>query len=456
MNANRDLASASYDTVIYGGTIVTVNPDTGIIENGWIGIRDGRLEQIAALSAGAPPPQGRRRIDATGHLVVPGLVNTHTHLPMTLFRGLADDLPLAQWLQRHIFPAEAAHMSAENVSLGALLGCIEMIRSGTTACCDGYFLEEYVAEAAHAAGIRAVLGQGVVDFPAPGVPNPALNVAAAAEFVERWQNRSSKISPSIFCHSPYACSEQTLRKAKQNAAETGALFQIHLAETRTETEAIRREHGCSPVEYLQRLDLLDHRSLLVHCVWLDEKDAEIIARSGAAVSHNPDSNAKLGCGIAPLPALQSAGVTVGIGSDGCASNNTLDLFRTLDFAAKLHKVHSGDPTAAAAENLLRMATIEGARALGLEKQIGSLEIGKRADLVLVDLSRPHLVPLYRPASHLVYTARGGDVAMVLIDGKIVCERGRMTSVDTAETVARARKAGEAIQRWRTRQKPAQE
>lgn len=437
-----------YDLVIHGGTIVTVNPSADIIANGWIGIRGDRLARIGAGAAGAPPPEARRTIDARGHLVLPGLINTHTHLPMTLFRGLADDLPLERWLQEHMFPAEAAHMTPENAALGTLLGCVEMIRSGTTTCCDGYFLEDGVAEATAAAGIRAVLGQGVVDFPAPGVPDPTRNVAAAVEFVQRWRNRSPKITPAIFCHSPYTCSAKTLRDAKQAAVENQVLLQIHLAETRSEQDSIRRRHRAGPVEYLRRLGVLDPQTLLVHCVWLDDEDPGRLADSGAVVSHNPDSNAKLGCGIAPLPQLLAAGVPVGIGSDGCASNNTLDLFRTMDFTAKLHKARSGDPTAVAAETVLRMATIDAARVLGLAAEIGSLEIGKKADLVLLDCNRPHLVPMYHPTSHLVYAARGGDVATVIIGGEIVYAQGRVTTVDAAEVVARARSAGEVIRRWR--------
>jgi 5-methylthioadenosine/S-adenosylhomocysteine deaminase len=348
---------------------------------------------------------------------------------MTLFRGLADDLPLQRWLQEHIFPAEATHINSKSVQLGTCLACAEMILSGTTTCCDGYFLEGDVAAAVNNCGMRAVLGHGVVDFPAPGIPDPAENIAAAVKFAEKWLEASPLIRPSIFCHSPYTCSAKTLQAAKKAADENSLLFQVHVAETRNELTLIQSDHVASPVQYLDHLEIIDANTLLVHGVWLNETDIDIIAQRGAAVVHNPESNMKLAAGIAPLPELLDAGVVLGLGTDGCASNNNLDLFQTMDTAAKLHKVRKLDPTTVAAESVLGMATLGGARAIGLDREIGSLEVGKKADLIILNARQPHLVPLYHPVSQIVYSARGSDVSTVIIDGRFVLEDGRLLTIN---------------------------
>ena len=408
-----------YDIVVHSGTVVTVNDRFEIIANGLICIEADRIVRIEPLADEKDFPDAKTIIDAGGGLVLPGLVNAHTHLPMTLFRGLADDLPLQQWLEKHIFPAEAAHMTAENVSVGTALACAEMMLSGTTTCCDGYFLEEAVAESVAACGLRAVLGQGVLDFPAPGIPNPKENLAVAGRFAERWTSRDSRIRPSVFCHSPYTCSAETLMSAKKLAQKNGLLFQIHAAETRDEHDRIRADHGTSPIGYLDRLGLIDAATLLVHAVWVDENDMATVADRGAAVVHCPESNMKLGAGIAPLTGLLAAGITVGLGTDGCASNNTLDLFQTMDITAKLHKVRDMQPTAADAQTVLTLATRGGARAIGMETDIGSLEAGKKADLIVIDTRQPHLVPMYHPVSHVVYAAKGSDVTTVVVDGRLL-------------------------------------
>jgi len=423
-----------YDIVIHGGTIVTVNADFEIIADGLICIKDRRLARVEARSASAPLPQADKTVDAKGMIVLPGLVNAHTHMPMTLFRGLADDLPLQQWLQEHIFPAEATHINSESVQLGTSLACAEMILSGTTTCCDGYFLEGDVATAVNNCGVRAVLGHGVIDFPAPGITDPAENIRIAARFAEMWLAESSLIRPSIFCHSPYTCSAKTLQAAKKAADENSLLFQIHVAETRNEQNLIQSDHITSPVQYLDQLEIIDTNTLLVHGVWLDETDIDIIVQRGASVVHNPESNMKLAAGIAPVPELLDAGVVLGLGTDGCASNNNLDLFQTMDIAAKLHKVRKLDPTTVDADCVLTMATLGGARAIGLDEEIGSLEIGKKADLIMLNARQPHLVPLYHPVSHIVYSARGSDVTTVIIDGRFVLEDGRLLTINLNEVL----------------------
>ena len=433
--------------VIYNGTVMTVNPGFDIHRPGMVVIRDGGIVEVGPWAPGRPLPPAARHIDAEGGIVMPGLVNTHTHLPMTLFRGLADDLPLDQWLNGHIFPAEARHINAEAVACGTRLAVAELLLGGTTCCCDGYFLAHQVAEAVEALGLRAVIGQGVVDFPAPGVPDPAGNVEAARDFVNRWQNRSPRIHPAIFCHSPYTCGRDTLVRAKAAARTAGCLFQIHVAETEAERRQSITAHGLSPVARLENLDIWDDRTLAVHAVWVDQGEIEILARRRAAVSHNPQSNMKLAAGVAPVPDFLDAGVTVGLGTDGCASNNDLDLFGEMDTVAKLHKVQRLDPTVVDAATVLRLATIEGARVLGLADRIGSLEPGKRADLIVVDTRQPHLTPLYNPVSHLVYAARGADVRHTVIDGRLVMRDRRLLTIDLETLLDEARARAALVASW---------
>lgn len=435
-----------YDLVIHNGIIVTVNEAFETIPSGMICVKGGRIDRLEANLLEKPLPDATVSIDADGGIVLPGLVNTHTHLPMTLFRGLADDLPLMEWLNHHIFPAEAKHINPESARIGALLGCAEMLLSGTTTCCDGYFYESQVAEAVEQIGMRAVLAQGVIDFPAPGVPDPAENIAYAAAYVESWQHRSDRIHPSIFCHSPYTCSSVTLKRGKEAANEKGVLFQIHVAETQTEREQMLAEHAMSPVQYLDGLGVLDAGTLLVHAVWVDEEDISTITTRGAAVSHNPGSNMKLAAGVAPLTEFFKAGIRVGLGTDGPASNNHLDLIREMDLAAKVHKINTLDPTVADACSVLKMATIDGAQAIGRSSDIGSLEVGKAADMIIVDTRQPHLTPLYNPVSHMVYCASGADVRDVIVSGKTVVRDRKLLTLDLEDVLDRVAGMAEAIAR----------
>jgi 5-methylthioadenosine/S-adenosylhomocysteine deaminase len=428
----------TYDLVIHNGTIVTVNERFDIIPDGLLCIKAGKLERIETLAAGQSPPAAAETMDAGGGLVMPGLVNSHTHLPMTLFRGLADDLPLDTWLNDYIFPAEGAHLQPDNVRWATLLACAEMLLSGTTTCCDGYFFEDQVAAAVDTSGMRAVLAQGVIDFPAPGVPDPKQNTAIPHAFVARWQHASALITPSIFCHSAYTCSGATLKKAKALSKNAGLLFQIHAAETQNECRQIRQKFKTTPIGYLDRLGILDKYTLLVHCVWLDEADIELIAARRSSVSHNPESNAKLAAGIAPAPQLLKAGIAVGLGTDGCASNNNLDLFHEMDIAAKMHKAKTHDPTTMDAKTVVEMATIGSARAIGLDRHIGSLEVGKQADVIVIDSRSPHLTPMYHPASHIVYSAKGADVRDVVVAGRVLVRNRSVLSLDVDEIMFNVR------------------
>jgi 5-methylthioadenosine/S-adenosylhomocysteine deaminase len=375
---------------------------------------------------------------------MPGLINTHTHLPMTLFRGLADDLPLMEWLNDHIFPAEAAHVNPEMVFWCTKLAAAELIRSGTTTCADGYFYETAAAEAFLESGLRAVAAQGVIDFPAPGVADPAKNIATAAAFIRTWKEKSDRITPAIFAHAPYTCSAATLQRAKELAREEGVPFFIHVAETREEGRQMQELHGATPVRYLESLGLLDRDTVCVHCIWLDREEIALLARSGAGVTTCVSSNMKLGAGIAPVVEMAASGITVGLGTDSCASNNRLDLFHEMALCAKLHKVYHQDPTVLPARQVLQMATFNGAGILGLADRVGTLTPGKCADIIIIDLQQPHLVPFYNP-DLLVYGARGGDVASAIINGRLVMHKRQILTFDVEEAMARVRELSRPLQ-----------
>jgi len=438
--------SKPLDTLIFNGTVLTMDPACSILNDGIVGIRDGQIVRLASGPMDGPLPEAEATLDADGGLVLPGLVNAHTHLPMSLFRGLADDLPLSVWLDEHIFPAESAHIAPQSVKLGTLLSCAELLLAGTTTCCDGYFLEDRVAEAARTTGLRVVLGQGVIDFPAPGIPDPEENVNHAAAFADRWLDMDPLLTPSIFAHSPYTCSPETLKAAKAAASDRGLLFQIHVAETRQEFRDSRSKTDDSPVAFLDHLGILDPDTLLVHAVWTDENDLAILSHRGAKMVHCPESNMKLGSGVAAVPKWLEDGLTVGIGTDGCASNNNLDLFKEMDMAAKLHKVYTGDPTVMDAVAVLKMATIGGARAIGREREIGSLEIGKQADVIIIDVSKPHLFPLYNPISHIVYSASGADVREVMVAGRFLVRDRHLMTIDIDDVMDQVNRLARQIRR----------
>ena len=420
----------NWDMAITGGTLVTISAKMEIIEDSLVGIKDGLIvavgrnsdQEYAALKT-------KDTIDASGCIVMPGLVNTHTHLPMVCFRGMADDLPLMEWLTGHIFPAEARFVNKKMVYDGATLAMAEMILSGTTTFCDGYFFEDAIAEALSAAGMRAIVSQGFADFITPDKPKLEKRMAVAERFVTRWQSYAPMITPAYFCHSPYTCSPATLVNIKEAAREAGILYLMHLLENKDEIDTILNRYGKKPVRHLLDLGVLDEQTVAVHCNWLTKEDMAVFADLGVRVSHNPESSMKLAAGVAPVPEMLKHGIKVGLGTDGSASNNDLDMFREMDTAAKIHKVTSLDPTVMSAETVLKMATTGGAKVLGMEKFIGSIETGKQADIILVDMNQPHLTPLYNCYSQLVYAARGADVKTSIINGKIVMKDRQLRTID---------------------------
>jgi len=412
------------------------------IDHGFVAIHGETIQAVGRMTDLPPQTLTRRTIDARGGLVMPGLVNGHCHAAMTLFRGLADDLPLMEWLQRHIFPAEARLVSREMVYWCSKLAAAEMILSGTTTVADSYFFEEEAARAFREAGLRAVVAQGVIDFPAPGVPDPGKNIEAAASFMDSCQDRRL-ITPAIFCHSPYTCSPKTLERAKKLAASQGCKLFIHLAETKGEVEQIRGQYGRSPAQHLDHLGLLDRDTVAVHCVHLDRDDISLLKERGTGVITCPESNMKLASGIAPIPAMLEAGIPLGIGTDGCASNNDLDLFCEMDSLAKLHKVASLDPTTLPASQALRLASSGGAQVLGLGGSVGRLAPGCKADCLIIDLNQPHLTPFHNP-DILVYAAKGSDVRTTIIDGTVVMDERRILSFDLTLAMAKVRELAKEV------------
>ncbi|GBC59570.1 S-adenosylhomocysteine deaminase [Desulfonema ishimotonii] len=426
----------SAELLVTNGTVLTLNDRDERIENGAVAITG---EEIVALGRadGFSDWQVGRTLDAGGGIIMPGLINTHTHAAMTCFRGLADDLHLMTWLNDHIFPAEAK-LDREKVCAGALLACAEMILSGTTCFCDMYLFEEAVAEAAKHAGMRAVVGEVLYDFPSPNYGPVEQGFAYTEALISRWQ-ADPLITIAVEPHSPYLCAPDLLCRAADLARRYEVPLVIHLSETENEVRQMVEKYGHSPVAHLAELDVLCANLLACHCVHLDDHDITLLRQFDVKVSHNPESNMKLASGIAPVPQLLDAGICVGLGTDGCSSNNDLDLFGEMDMAAKLHKVATADPTVMDARTMLRMCTIEGARALGLGKITGSLEPGKRADLIVIDTDKPHLTPMYRPESHLVYAARGSDVTASVINGRVVMADRSLMTIDVEKAMRAVRR-----------------
>jgi len=431
--------------LIEGGMAITMTKAKAPIPGARVLVSKGRILDIGKADEVKLPSGGHFEIiDAHDAIIMPGLINTHTHSAMTLFRGMADDIPLKQWLFEKIFPAEARFLTPETVYWGALLGCLEMIASGTTCFADGYFFQDQTIRAAHNAGLRGLIAQGVIDFPAPGIPDPKENIKTAREFIDRWIGFSDLIMPGIFCHSPLTCSSQTLSKALEISKKHHLPLQIHLSETSEEVHEIIKRHGKRPVHYLDQLGLIDRSLIAAHGVHLNNGEIKLLKKKGVKIVHVPESNMKLGSGVADISGMTKNGLTLGLGTDGCSSNNNLDLFSEMDTAAKLAKVFDLNPLSLNAGAVLEMATTGGAAVMGLEKEIGTLEKGKKADIIVVDLNHPHLCPLYDPISALVYSANGADVKDVIVDGRVLMKERKFTTIDPDEVMGRVREISKKI------------
>ncbi|HEX3559695.1 MAG TPA: amidohydrolase [Pyrinomonadaceae bacterium] len=440
------------DLIVSGGTVVTMDKDRRVIEDGAVAVAGGRIVAVGKRSDVVSQYAAREVVDATGRAVIPGLINGHTHVPMTLFRGIADDLDLQEWLTKYIFPAEAKNVTEEFVRAGTQLGLAEMIRGGTTTYCDMYYFEDAVADETERAGVRGLLGETVIDFPVPDNKTWGEAMRYTDNFVRKWKGRAL-ITPAIAPHAPYTVSEAHLREVKAFSERTGAPVVTHVAETRKEVADITRDHGASPVQYLARIGFLGPRDIFAHTVHLTDAEINLLKENGVGAVHNPQSNMKLGSGIAPVPQMLRAGVAVGLGTDGAASNNDLDMWEEMDTAAKLAKVATFDPKVLSAEEALAMATIGGARALHMDSDIGSLEAGKMGDIVIVDLDSLHQTPRYNIYSHLVYATKASDVHTVVIEGRIVMRDRRLLTLDEELIKQKARAIRERVSRSLSALKP---
>jgi 5-methylthioadenosine/S-adenosylhomocysteine deaminase len=430
-------AKEKVDLLVRGGTVVTMDAAKHLLEDGAVAVRGDRIVGIGPSSEISGKYEAARTISAQGKIILPGLINTHNHAPMVLFRGIADDLRLMDWLQNYIFPAEAKNVSREFVEWGTLLACLEMIRSGTTTYADMYYFEDQVAEATARSGMRGVLGETIIQFPVADNKTPEDALAYTEKFVKRWKG-SPLIVPAVAPHAPYTNSGDTLKACKALADKYGVPMIIHVSETQDEVKQIKEKYGTTSTQWLEQLGTLGPNVLFNHAVWVAEEDMGVIKKHGVTVSHNPESNMKLASGTAPIVRMLVLGIPVGLGTDGAASNNNLDMFEAMDFAAKLHKLISMDPTVLPAQQVVEMATIGGARALRMDKDIGSLEQGKKADFILIDSRLAHALPLYHVYSQLVYDLKGSDVRTSVINGKVVMLDERVLTLDDARIKLKAR------------------
>ncbi len=416
--------------VLFLGNVVTMDADETVIKDGAVAVCGDMIAAVGPAAQISRQYSPDETITLPKAVIMPGLVNVHTHAAMACMRGLADDLPLMTWLQEHIFPVEG-RLKGGMVYDASLLSMVEMIKSGTTSFCDMYLFADDVARAADRSGMRSWIGEVLYDFPSPNYGEPAAGLVYVEDLAQRYRNHPL-IHITMDPHAVYTCSPDLLIALKEKAVAHDCPFVIHLSENDDEVRTVIKRYGKTPVYHLEDLGLLDGRVIADHCVMLTEEEIALFAARGVKVAHCPESNMKLASGVAPIPEMIAAGVTVGLGTDGSASNNNVDMFAEMDMAAKLHKVHRLDSTVMTAGQALHLATMGGAAVLGADREIGSLEPGKKADIIVLDFDKPHLTPMYNVASHLVYAAKGSDVVHSMINGKIVMRNRYLTELDETE------------------------
>lgn len=416
------------DVIISNALIVTMDGDFRIIQHGGLAIRSDKIVALGDTVEINKAYRAPIMLDGTKKLLMPGLINSHTHSPMTIFRGYADDMPLKKWLYDFIFPAESAFVNPGTVQLGTKLAVAEMLKSGTTTFNDMYYHIDEMVDVVEKAGIRAVLSHGLIDFPVPGCPDPEYGFSFTEEMIQTW-NAHPRLTIGVAVHANYSSGAHLYQRAASLAQKYAVPFNTHVAETQWEFDMVAKEYGMTPVQYLDHLGVLTPHMVAAHCVHLTEEDIGLLLARDVGVVHNPQCNMKLASGVAPVPALIEKGVRVGIGTDGVASNNDLDLIDEMRTAAFLHKMHSHDPTVMDARKVLEMGTIGGARLLGMHDRIGSLEPGKQADMIMLDLDQIHAHPVYNIYSLIVYSMRGADVDTVIVGGKVLMVKRNLMTMD---------------------------
>lgn len=431
------------DCIVRAEYVLTIDEQFTVFDDGAVAINDGKIEAVGRYEDLTRDFTAENIHGGKGRAIIPGLINTHTHAAMVYFRGLADDLPLKEWLENHIWPAEAKWLSPEFISDAVELACLEMLKAGVTTYNDMYFFGDAAGTATKRMGMRAVLGVGILDFPTAAAKTTDEYFEKAELFVKNW-NKDELITPCLAPHAVYTCGPETLKRARSLADKYALPIHIHLSETQWEVNEIKSRYGRTPVRHLEALDFLDSRVMAAHCVWLDDEEIEIMAEKRVGVSHCVESNLKLASGIAPVTKMLKAGLKVTFGTDGAASNNDLSILSEMSTAAKLHKAVSNDPTALASRTALLMATRWAAETLGLGETTGSLEKGKAADLVVINLDKPHLTPIYDIYSHIVYSVMASDVETVFVNGKVLVDKGRLVPLDETEIMDKARQWGRRI------------
>jgi 5-methylthioadenosine/S-adenosylhomocysteine deaminase len=444
ISISSQVSKDKVDLIISGGTVVTMDGTRAIYDDGVVVVKGDTIIAVGPRRELEAKYQASQTIDAKGKLVLPGFINGHTHVPMTLFRGLHDDVTLNDWLYKYIFPAEKKNVNEEFVRWGTRLAVAEQIRAGVTAFADMYYFEDAVAEETKAAGMRGVLGETFIDFPSPDNKTESEVLSYTEKFLKKWQG-DPLIHAAAAPHSIYTCSQKTLQDASALARKYHAPILIHVAEMKKEWDDSQKQNGMSPVQYLDKIGVLGPAIVAAHCIFVDAADRKTLAQRQASCVHNPSSNMMLASGVSPVAELRSAGVAVGLGTDGPAgSNNDLDLMEEMDLAAKLAKITKMDPLAMNAKAVVEMATIEGAKALHMEKEIGSLEPGKKADLILIGLDEPNAVPMYDIYAQLAYALKASDVETVVIGGRVVMHDRKLLTVNEGEAMAKAREYKKAI------------
>jgi 5-methylthioadenosine/S-adenosylhomocysteine deaminase len=443
---DRQNADLLADLLIVGGTVVTMDAAHRLIDDGAVAIRGDSILAVGTRSELSAQYAAQKTLDARGALILPGLINGHAHAAMSLFRGLADDLALDEWLQKHIFPAEAHNVNEEFVARGTRLSVLEMLRGGITTYADMYYFEDVVARVTKEAGMRGILGETIVDFPAPDNKTPAEALAYAQDYITKWKN-DPLVSPAVAPHAIYTCAEKTLLDSAALARRNQVPILIHISEALFEIEQSRKKQALSPVSYLGKIGFLGPDVVAAHCIWVDAADVALLKHFSVGCIHNPSSNMKLASGVMPVVDFLASGQAVGLATDGAASNNSQDIFEEMDTAAKLQKIARMDPRALPAVQVVEMATLGGARALHMDKLIGSLEPGKKADVIFVDTSGPHATPMYDVYSQLVYALRGSDVKTVIVGGKLLMENHHMLTLDEEQILREAREYQKKLSAW---------